>query len=207
MKVLVGCEESQAVTKELRKLGHEAFSCDILHCSGGKPEWHIKGNIIPILKENWDLLIAFPPCTHLAVSGARHFPEKIKDGRQQQGIDFFILLMTCKIPRRAIENPGGIMSTVYRRPDQIIQPFEYGDPARKTTCLWLKDIPKLIPTEIVAPELITAKNGEKYSKLHYETFYIKDRQERSKIRSKTFQGIADAMAEQWSNAIYQPSMI
>ena len=99
------------------------------------------------------------------------------------------------------------MSTVYRRPDQIIQPFEYGDPARKTTCLWLKDIPKLIPTEIVEPELITAKNGEKYSKLHYETFYIKDRQERSKIRSKTFQGIADAMAEQWSNAIYQPSMI
>tara|TARA_R110002110_G_scaffold42316_12_gene132962 strand:- start:3 stop:656 length:654 start_codon:yes stop_codon:yes gene_type:complete len=204
MKVLVGCEESQAVTKELRKLGHEAFSCDILHCSGGKPEWHIKGNIIPILKENWDLLIAFPPCTHLAVSGARHFPEKIKDGRQQQGIDFFMAMINAPIERIAVENPIGIMSSIFRKPDQIVQPWQFGDKAQKSTCLWLKNLPKLRPNNIVEKGEFfefTSKKGEKKRMplWYYEALQkAKTPAERSTLRSKTFSGIAKAMAEQWS---------
>jgi len=204
MRILVGCEESQAVTKELRKLGHEAFSCDILPCSGGYPEWHIKENIIPILKENWDMLIAFPPCTHLATSGARHFAQKIKDGRQQQGIDFFMEMINAPIERIAVENPIGIMSSKFRKPDQIIQPWQFGDKAQKSTCLWLKNLPKLKPTNIVEKGEFfefTSKKGEKKRMplWYYEALQkAKTPEERSTLRSKTFNGIAKAMAEQWT---------
>ena len=146
----------------------------------------------------WDMILAFPPCTHLAVSGARHFEQKRKDGRQQQGIDFFMLFANCDCPRVAIENPVGIMSTSYRKPDQIIQPFEFGDPHKKTTCLWLKGLPKLQPTNVVEIcDLVTyeCKNGKKATFSHS---LVKGGKERQKNRSKTFPGIARAMAEQWA---------
>tara|TARA_Y100000004_G_scaffold127003_1_gene142992 strand:+ start:230 stop:847 length:618 start_codon:yes stop_codon:yes gene_type:complete len=204
MKILVGCEESQAVTKELRKLNHEAYSCDILECSGGFPEWHIQGDIIEQLDKGWDMLIAFPPCTHLAVSGARHFPQKIADGRQQQGIDFFMSMINAPIPKIAVENPIGIMSTKYRKPDQIIHPWMFGDKASKSTCLWLKGLPKLVPTDIVDKgEFIefTSKKGVKkrQAKWYFDALKnAKTNAERSTLRSKTFQGIAKAMATQWT---------
>lgn len=135
MKILAACEESQAVTIELRRLGHEAYSCDIEPCSGGHPEWHLQQDVVPLLKQKWDMIIAFPPCTHLAVSGAAWFEEKRKDGRQQQGIDFFILFTNLDCPRVAIENPVGIMSTYYRKPDQIIQPWMFGHPEKKSDLL------------------------------------------------------------------------
>ena len=133
MKILVACEESQAVTKHLRNLGHEAYSCDILPCSGGHPQWHIHDDVLKHLNDGWDMMIAFPPCTHLAVSGAAWFRQKQADGRQQQGVDFFMALVNAPIPMIAIENPVGIMSTIYRKPDQIIQPWLFGDEAQKTT--------------------------------------------------------------------------
>ena len=197
MKVLVACEESQAVTIELRKIGHEAYSCDIEPCSGGHPEWHIQQDVKPLLNQKWDMIIAFPPCTHLAVSGARHFKQKILDGRQQQGIDFFNLFTDVDCPRIAIENPVGIMSTRWKKPTQIIQPYEYGDPYKKTTCLWLKGLSKLEPTNIVEVcdlKTYTCKNGKKVTFSQWIVLNGKDRQ---KIRSKTFPGIAKAMAEQW----------
>ena len=204
MKILVACEESQAVTIELRKLGHEAYSCDILPCSGGHPEWHLQQDVIPLLKEKWDMIIAFPPCTHLAVSGARHFKEKQKDGRQQQGIDFFMKFVNADCPRIAIENPIGIMSTKYRKPDQIIQPWMFGDKYTKSTCLWLKGLPKLKPTNIVEHgeyfEWVDKKGRKKRQpKWFFEALKkAKTPEERSILRSKTFPGIAKAMAEQWT---------
>ena len=204
MKVLVACEESQAVTIELRKLGHEAYSCDILPCSGGHPEWHLQQDVIPLLKQKWDMIIAFPPCTHLAVSGARHFKEKQKDGRQQQGIDFFMKFVNADCPRIAIENPIGIMSTKYRKPDQIIQPWMFGDKYTKSTCLWLKGLPKLKPTNIVEHgeyfEWVDKKGKKKRQpKWFFEALKkAKTPEERSILRSKTFPGIAKAMAEQWT---------
>ena len=204
MKILIACEESQAVTKAFRKYGgHEAFSCDILPCSGGKPEWHIQGDVLEQLHKGWDMLIAFPPCTHLAVSGARHFPQKIADGRQQEGIDFFMAMINAPIPKIAVENPIGIMSTKYRKPDQIIQPWMFGDKAQKSTCLWLKGLPKLVPTDIVDKgEFIefTSKKGVKkrQPKWYFDALKnAKTSAERSTLRSKTFQGIADAIASQW----------
>lgn len=149
MRILVACEESQTVTKELRRLGHEAYSCDIQPCSGGHPEWHLQVDALELLKMSWDMLIAFPPCTDLAVSGARWFPEKRADGRQQRSIDFFMRFVRADCPRIAIENPVGIMSTEYRKPSQIIQPWMFGHGETKATCLWLKGLPPLIPTEIV----------------------------------------------------------
>lgn len=205
MKILVACEESQAVTIELRKLGHEAYSCDILPCSGGHPEWHLQQDVIPLLKEKWDMIIAFPPCTHLAVSGARHFAQKQKDGRQQQGIDFFMQFVNADCPRIAIENPIGIMSTKYRKPDQIIQPWMFGDKYTKSTCLWLKGLPKLKPTNIVEHgeyfEWVDKKGRKKRQpKWFYDALKkAKTSEERSVIRSKTFPGIALAMATQWTN--------
>lgn len=124
MKILVACEESQAVTIELRRLGHEAFSCDILECSGGHPEWHLQEDVTPLLKQRWDMIIAFPPCTHLAVSGAAWFEQKRKDGRQQEAIDFFMMFANADCERIAIENPVGIMSRIYKKPSQIVQPYE-----------------------------------------------------------------------------------
>ena len=197
MKVLVACEESQAVTIEFRKLGIEAYSCDVLESSGGHPEWHLQQDVIPLLKEGWDMIIAFPPCTHLAVSGARHFKEKQKDGRQQEGIDFFMEFANAPCERIAIENPVGIMSTMWRKPDQIIQPYEFGDSYKKKTCLWLKGLPLLKPTNIVDPgEQVTYKSGKSMPKWYADAYKLKPA-ERARIRSKTFPGIAKAMAAQW----------
>ena len=186
MKVLVACEESQAVTIEFRKLGHEAYSCDILPCSGGHPEWHLQQDVIPILNDDWDMILAFPPCTHIANSGARWFAEKRKDGRQQQGIAFFMEFVNCSCPKVAIENPIGIMSSIYRKPDQIIQPWQFGHGETKATCLWLHGLPLLHPTNIV--------NGREQ-----RIWKMSPSPERSKLRSRTYKGIAKAMATQWGN--------
>jgi hypothetical protein len=219
MKVLVGCEESQAVTIELRKLGIEAYSCDIQECSGGHPEWHYQEDIFKVIeREHWDMLIAFPPCTHLAVSGAMHFEEKRKDGRQQEGIDFFMAIANAKIKHIAIENPVGIMSKLYKKPSQIIQPYFFGNGFQKTTCLWLKNLPPLYHNSEVNlfDSVITHVETEER---HYWTdrktgriksqpmwYYqalltAKTKEERSKLRSKTFPGIAKAMATQWGNYV------
>ena len=194
MKILVACEESQAVTKEFRSRGHEAWSCDILDCSGGHPEWHIKDDVTKHL-DGWDMIIAFPPCTHLSSSGARWFKQKIKDGRQQQGINFFMRIINSDCPRIAVENPIGIMSTKHRKPDQIIQPYEFGDPSRKATCLWLKGLPKLIPTNIVEPDLYVCKNGKIFSRDYMAA--LSKGENRGHLRSKTYPGIAKAMANQY----------
>lgn len=194
MKILVACEESQAVTKELRRLGHEAYSCDIIECSGGHPEWHLQQDVIPLLKEKWDMIIAFPPCTHLASSGARWFSEKQKDGRQQEAIDFFMQFVNCKCEKIAIENPVGIMSTAYRKPDQIINPWQFGDTECKNTCLWLKGLPLLKPTEIVPVESRTHESYKGYGHSWNDPIT-------ASLRSKTFPGIAKAMAEQWAGDI------
>ncbi len=222
MRILVGCEFSQTVTKAFRLRGHEAFSCDILP-TDGNPAWHIQCNINDILTQGWDMMIAFPPCTHLASSGARWFREKRADGRQQAGIDFFMLLAGAPIPRIAIENPVGIMSSVWRKPDQIIHPWQFGHAETKATCLWLKNLPALRPTEIVVPEWALnpdgtphlSGKGKRDNPTHFYTGRVrvlkgiqKEQWERIhrlppsgdrwKIRSITYEGIARAMAEQWS---------
>ena len=200
MKILVACEESQTVCKAFRARGHEAYSADIQEPSGGHPEWHILGDVLPLIngdctfmtmdwrahtiRGEWDMLIAFPPCTHLAVSGARYFEQKCKDGRQQQGIDFFMEFTKASCKKLAIENPIGIMSTRYRKPDQIIQPWMYGHGETKSTCLWLKNLPKLKPTNIV--------DGREH-----RVWKMPPGPERAKKKSKTFPGIAEAMADQW----------
>ena len=182
LRVLVACEYSQIVTRAFRALGHEAYSCDILPTEGN-PEWHIQGDALEHLS-GWDMLIAFPPCTHLAVSGARWFKEKIADGRQQAAIDFFMKLVNADIPKIAIENPIGIMSTVYRKPDQIIQPWQFGHGETKATCLWLKNLPKLQPTDIVDGRL---------PRIHH----MPPGPNRARERARTYQGIAKAMSDQW----------
>lgn len=218
MKVLVACEESQAVCKAFRKLGHEAYSCDIQDCSGGHPEWHIKGDAVALVNGNctfstvgggthtivgkWDLLIAHPPCTDLAVSGARYFAEKQKDGRQQKSIVFFMQMALAECDMVAVENPICIMSSAWRKPDQIIQPYQFGHHARKSTCLWLKNLPKLSPTDIVYPGDIRGKGFSMGAALYYATdgdgkILSWNDPRTAKIRSKTFPGIAKAMAEQW----------
>lgn len=197
-KVLVACEESQTVTKEFRLKGIEAYSCDIEDCSGGFTEWHIKGDVIPLLEEKWDMIIAFPPCTHLASSGAKWFEQKRKDGRQKQAIEFFMKIAEADCDKIAIENPIGVMSTYWRKPDQIIQPYQFGDPFTKTTCLWLKNLPPLIPTDIVDPgERVITKSGKSLPKWYSDI----PPKGRSKKRSKTFSGIARAMANQWGKLI------
>jgi len=198
MKILVACEESQAVTSELRLLGHEAYSCDILPTSGTNPDWHIQGDVTPLLKQAWDMVIAFPPCTHLATSGARWFAQKRQDGRQQKGIDFFMLFTSLDCPKVAIENPIGVMSTLWRKPDQIIQPWQYGSRATKSTCLWLKGLPLLIPTNIVSRgEFYVSPKGRTMSQWYADTWNL-PKSEQAKARSKTFPGIAKAMAMQWT---------
>lgn len=188
MKILVACEESQAVTIELRRLGHEAYSCDIEPCSGGHPEWHLQVDALELLKMKWDMILAFPPCTHLAVSGARYFEQKRKDGRQQAAIDFFMQFANADCSKIAIENPVGIMSTYYRKPDQIIQPWQFGHGETKKTCLWLKGLPPLISTEIVEGR-------------EQRIWKMPPSEDRAKNRAKTFPGIARAMAEQWAGDI------
>ena len=196
MKILVACEESQAVTIELRKLGHEAYSCDIQDQSGGFPEWHIMGDVVPLLEQEWDMIIAFPPCTDLAVSGAAWFAEKRKDGRQQAAIDFFMLFANAKCEKIAIENPVGIMSTKWRKPDQIVQPYHFGHMEQKKTCFWLKGLPKLQHTKNVFDAMMELPKKDR-ERLHY----LSPGPERAKLRSKTFPGIAKAMAEQWGGSI------
>jgi site-specific DNA-cytosine methylase len=158
LRILVACEESQAVTKEFRKLGHEAYSCDILPCSGGHPEWHYQQDVNELLKDKWDLIIAFPPCTYLTVTGNRWFNvekygdkalKRIED--RKEAIDFFMLFANANCEHIAIENPVGIMSTEWRKPNQIINPYQFGDPFEKKTCLWLKGLPELKPTNVVEP--------------------------------------------------------
>ena len=227
MKVLVACEESQAVCKAFREKGHEAYSCDIQECSGGHPEWHIQGDVLYFLNPTvlfpgelpgiqfftmdneyhcftgkWDLIIAHPPCTDLAVSGARHFARKRADGTQQKSIAFFMEFVNADCQKIAIENPICIMSTEYRKPDQIIQPYQFGHHARKSTCLWLKGLPKLIPTDIVDPGEIDKNGFSRGASLDYATdengkILPWNDPRTAKARSKTFPGIAKAMAEQW----------
>ena len=213
MRILIACEESQRVCIEFRRKGHEAYSCDILDCSGGHPEWHIKDDVIKHLDDGWDMIIAFPPCTHLCVSGARHFEKKRKDGRQREGIEFFCKFLEADCKRICIENPIGIISGDYIaewfpdlakkhnlpvKPTQIIQPYFFGDHARKSTCLWLKNLPALVPTQIVEPELITYKCSDgKITTFSKDMVIGITKGNRSVIRSKTYPGIAKAMAEQW----------
>jgi len=192
MRILVACEESQSVCIELRKLNHEAYSCDTEPCSGGHPEWHLQQDGIPLLKEKWDMIIAFPPCTHLAVSGASWFAEKRKDGRQQQGIDFFMEFANCKCDKIAIENPVGIMSTQWRKPDQYVHPYEFGHMEQKKTGLWLKGLPLLQSTDNVFNEMMLLPKNKR-ERLHY----LPPSKDRAKLRSKTYAGIAKAMAMQW----------
>lgn len=189
MKILIACEESGKVRDAFIRKGHDAWSCDILPTQGEFIDNHYMTDIRNVLDEPWDMIIAFPPCTHLAVSGAKHFAKKIADGRQQEGIDFFMLFANHSCPKISIENPVGIMSTRYRKPDQIIQPFEYGDPSKKTTCLWLKGLPKLVPTKIVEPNIKTYADGSRFSADYGWSSNTR--------RGQTYQGIADAMAEQW----------
>lgn len=213
MRVLVACEESQAVTKAFRALGHEAFSCDIEPCSGGHPEWHIQGDVTNLLTQAWDMIIAFPPCTYLTHAGTRHFSLRMNsqervDVRKEKRSDaakFFMLFANADCGRVAIENPVGYMNSQFRKPDQIVQPYYFGDPVQKRTCLWLKGLPKLVPTQmLIKPEPIYICQGEKSKgkRIHWceamKTGPGKGSQfERAKARSKTFPGIAKAMAEQW----------
>lgn len=205
MKILIACEYSGIVRESFAKKGHEVVSCDILSTEIPASAWnntHYQGDIRNILYTfEWDMIIAFPPCTHLAVSGSKYFKQKIADGRQQEGIDFFMLFVNHKCPKIAIENPVGIMSSKFRKPDQIINPFQFGHPEAKKTCLWLKGIPKLIPTNILSlPESGRWNNQTKegQNKLMVDGVWIGFNDPRTqKLRGKTYQGIADAMAEQW----------
>ncbi len=199
MKVLVACEYSGTVRDAFIKRGHEAVSCDILPTRSEGP--HHQGDVREILNQRWDLMIAFPPCTDLAVSGARHFPAKIADGRQQRALDFVRLLLEAPIERIALENPVGVISTHIRKPDQIIQPWQFGHEAQKTTCLWLKNLPLLTPTKIVGKgEFVTFKSGKRHPKW-YSDIPSTGKPENALKRGKTFDRIAGAMAEQWGNVL------
>lgn len=223
MKILVACEFSGVVRRAFYERGHDVISCDLLPAEDGSP-YHYQGPVEDCLRYmgSFDLMIGHPPCTHLCSSGARHFAAKRADGRQQQGIDFFMMLANANVPRIAIENPVGIMSTIYRKPDQIIQPYQFGHRESKSTCLWLKGLPLLVPTDIVEPTW--KKNpdgtdyrdagGSRYSEMHYNPAAcakarwdnqtpsgqnkLGPSKDRWKLRSITYGGIAKAMAEQWS---------
>lgn len=219
MKILVACEESQEVCKAFRMKGHEAYSCDIIRCSGGHPEWHIYDPVESVLNgkhyivteggyltkiDKWDMIIAFPPCTYLTVTGNRWFNvdrygmEAIqRKCKRYHAFRFFMMFVYAECEKIAIENPIGVISTWYRKPDQIIHPYMFGDPARKATCLWLKGLPKLEPSNIVEPEIIKYKNGKGTDNPWHMNTISLPKEERAKIRSKTFPGIAKAMADQW----------
>lgn len=211
MRILIACEESQRVCEAFRKKGHEAYSCDIIEQSGGHPEWHIKQDVLPLLNgfckfrtqdntihyinNKWDLIIAFPPCTHLCNSGQRWFTEGKKSMKlQREAIAFFYKFVMADCDKIAIENPIGIMSSCYQKPTQIINPYQFGETECKNTCLWLKGLPPLEPTKIIPKEQRTNNlfkgifDGKQYSWNDKET---------AKLRSRTFIGIANAMAEQW----------
>jgi hypothetical protein len=203
MRILIACEESQAVCIEMRKLGHEAYSCDTQECSGGHPEWHIQDDVLKHLNDGWDMMIAHPPCTYLSHAGARWlYPKgKLNKKRYEKGMDakkFFMELLNANILKIVIENP--LPSKIYGLPKhtQIIQPYEYGHEAQKKTLLWIKGLPKLCPTSIVGRgEMVTYKSGKKKAKWFMDAAKAKTPEERAKLRSKTFPGIAKAMAEQW----------
>jgi hypothetical protein len=212
LKILLACEESQAVTKEFRRLGHEAFSCDILPCSGGHPEWHLQQDVVPLLQQKWDLIISFPPCTFLTVTGNRWFNvekygqkaiQRHKD--REEAIQFFKMFAEADCEHVAIENPVGIMSSEWRKPNQIINPYQFGDPFEKKTCLWLKGLPLLKPTDIVTPPKRTEFASGKSMPSWYAEAWKLPKEERSKLRSKTFPGIAKAIAEQWSEFLTNAS--
>jgi hypothetical protein len=193
MKILIACEESQIVCKAFREKGHEAYSCDIQDCSGGYPEWHIKGDVLPLLEQYWDLIIAHPPCTYLSNAGANHLYKGgvLNQERYQKGLiakEFFMKFLECKCKKVCIENP--IQSKIFNIPkyNQIIQPYQFGHPFSKKTCLWLKGLPNLQPTNII----------EYQSTKIAGNWFNKGGKERQKNRSKTFDGIANAMAEQWN---------
>lgn len=233
--VLIACEESQRVCIEFRKLGFNAFSCDLLDSSGGHPEWHYKQDVFEVIESHggklqtgeihyidgeWDLMIAHPPCTYLSVSGAKwfyhpddkeipiekrrphpKFPNRAKD--KDEAAEFFLKLANANIKHIAIENPVGVMNTKYRKPDQIVQPYHFGDEASKTTCLWLKNLPNLESTDIVSRgEYIEFKSGKKIPKWYSDGLTkTKTAEDRRTWRSKTFPGFAKAMAQQWSKVL------
>jgi site-specific DNA-cytosine methylase len=214
-RILIACEESDEVRGRFEKLGFDAWSCDIQPNRNINAK-HYQCDVFEIINDNWDAMIAFPPCTHLAVSGSQWFEQKIKDGRQKEGIDFFLKIAKANIKHIAIENPVGIMSKNYMPPSQIIQPYYFGDKAQKTTCLWLKNLPKLYhnATPNLFDDIIThTDKGEFIEWIDKKTGKLKKQplwyaqarslkgEERSKVRSKTFSGIADAMAKQWSDYI------
>ena len=213
MKILVGCEESQAVTIELRKLGHEAYSCDLQDCYGGHPEWHLQQDVIPLLSQKWDMIVAFPTCTYLTNAGTRHFSRRInsefkvleREKLREEAVRFFMLFANANCDKIAIENPVGYMNVLFRKPDQIIHPYFFGDNFAKRTCLWLKGLPKLEYTNVLPkPKHLYICNGNlsKGKKIGW-CEGIKGisggQKGRAKARSKTFPGIAKAMAEQWGN--------
>ncbi len=223
-KILVACEESQAITKEFRALGFEAFSCDILPCSGGHPEWHIQGDVFDVIDQGWDLMIAHPPCPYLSQSGTqwyyhpddKHLPiderrphpkYPNREAERQSAIDFVLKLAEANIPRIAIENPIGSLSSRWRKPDQIIQPWMFGDKASKSTCLWLKGLPLITPTNVVdRGEFFewTDKNGKvkRQPMWYYKALsQAKTPAQRRTLRSKTFSGMAKAIANQWSKVL------
>jgi site-specific DNA-cytosine methylase len=214
-RILIACEESDEVRGRFEKLGFDAWSCDIQPNRNINAK-HYQCDVFEIINDNWDVMIAFPPCTHLAVSGSQWFEQKIKDGRQKEGINFFLKIAKANIKHIAIENPVGIMSKNYMPPSQIIQPYYFGDKAQKTTCLWLKNLPKLYhnATPNLFDDIIThTDKGEFIEWIDKKTGKLKKQplwyaqarslkgEERSKVRSKTFPGIADAMAKQWSDYI------
>ena len=212
-KVLIACEESQAVTKEMRSLGIEAYSCDIEPCSGGCPEWHMQGDVTPLLAQEWDMIIAFPPCTYLTHAGTRHYSRRInseekvlaREKKRKEAVQFFMQFVNAKCNRIAIENPVGYMNSFYRKPDQIIHPYYFGESVQKRTCLWLKNLPLLEHTNMLPkPEPIYICQGDKCKgkRINWcealKTGVGRGTQaERAKARSKTFEGIAKAMASQW----------
>ena len=239
MNIIIACEESQAICKAFRERGHNAYSCDLFECSGGHPEWHFNMDVLKVIPEHggllqtgeeyflpegeeWDLMIAHPPCTYLSVSGARwlyhpddaHLPiEQRREhphhiGRRkmkEEAIEFFMEFTKTNIKHWAIENPVGCMNTIYRTPDQIVQPFWFGDPASKKTCLWTHNLPPLIPTNMVeeGPRVVLS-SGRSLPKWYSDSFNTKiSTEERRKLRSKTFPGFAEAVAEQWGNYIVE----
>ena len=219
MRILIACEESQTVCIEMRKRGHEAFSCDLIPTSGLHPEWHIQGDVLEYLGKNkyndfkgWDMMVGFPPCTDIAVSGSGSFEQKIKDGRQQKSIEFFMKIVNAPIEKVAIENPKGIMSTQYKKPDQIIHPYYFGDAYAKSTCLWLKNLPKLIHSNIdtlfekqthIDPEYLLYKSSKTKSGYSKYSKFGKLGKGKGKERSITPYGFAKAMAEQWTEDLNQ----
>ena len=212
MKVLVACEESQVVTKAFRKLGAWAYSCDVQRCSGGHPEWHRQQDVSCLLHNGWDLIIAFPPCTYLTSAGNRWFnierygDEAIERRKKRDAaLKFVTNIYNCPCKHVVIENPLGWLNTHFRKPDQIIQPYWFGETESKRTCLWLKNVPRLKKTNIVKPKIYARfKTGPKKGQPIYGVSYMKFAKDRGKIRSVTSKGVAAAMAEQWMTALDTP---